>query len=400
MQLPNLKWPELKLTRLIITCVVIICTASAAFGQTEKPAEAPMDARGLSLQMLYLHPHLDLDRYALGYLQFENPLQYNSIVHDKAALKAALDTLKETLSLQRISGKTLPELRLDTVGEARKLVGENRTTVSSMLGTGAIPTDNDKRVFDGFIPSSFLTLFPNAALAGDTAVTPEFSRLIAERLENQDRTPIFISAYFRPVKFQQSNVVQTYLARVKFYTDPERTLLLEEKIEKRDGPAMIAKSLLADGLTLSASPDHSTVTNGEYMLEFFPAAGWASKQCKSQKPERGHRAWLCQRDLPIVEGQPIERAEHLYVGGRLVQVAFVIVKTAPSVDIEAIKRNFADQYGGVFNEKQTRYQWQKQMTFYLVDFTKLNGGKIPYLIIRAGEYQAMLDGEPGYEPLL
>jgi len=359
-----------------------------------------MDARALSMQMLYLHPHLDLDRYALGYLQFEKPLQYNSIVHDKAALKTALDALKETFALQRSSAKILPELRLDTVGEALELVGENRTTISSLLGSGAIPTDNDKRVFDGFIPSSFLTLFPNAALAGDTAVTPEFARYIAERLQNQDRTPIFISVYFRPVRFQQSNVVQTYLTRVKFFADAERTKLLEEKVEKRNGTALVAKALLADGLTLNASPDHSTVINGEYMLEFFPAAGWASKQCRFQKPERGHRVWLCQRDLPIAEGQAVERTEHLYLGGRLVQIAFFIVKAAPVVDIAAIKQSIAERHGGVFTEKQMQYQWESQLTFYQADFTKLKNGNKPYLIIRAGEYQALLDGKPGYEPLL
>ena len=400
MQLPSLRCSKLKLCRLLITGSLLIILANAAIGQSEKSAGTPLDARALSMQMLHLHPHLDLDKYALGYLQFENPLQYNSILHDEAALKSALDALKETLTLQRSSAKKLPELRLDTIGEALKLVGKNRTTISSLLGSGAIPTDNDKRVLDGFIPSSFLTLFPNASLAHDTALTPEFASLIAERLESQDRTQIFISAYFRPVQFQQSNVVQTYLARVKFYADPERTKLLEEKIEKRDGPAMIAKSLLADGLTLNASPDHSTVVGGEYMLEFFPAAGWESKLCKSQKPLRGHRVWLCQRELPKIEGQAVERSEHLYVGGRLVQVASVVVKPAPSVDIAAIKHSIADRFGGAFNGQQMQYQWQNQLTYYQADFSMLKGGNKPYLIIRAEEYQALLDGKPGYEPVL
>ena len=399
MQLLNLRWPNLQWVRRLLAYLLLVCTASGAVGQSEQPVDPPLDAPALAMQMLLLHPHLDLNRYALGYLQFESPLQYNSILHDKAALKKTLDALTEKLASERASGKKLPELRLDTIGEVIKLKGERTVTLSSLLSSGAIPINNNERVFEGFLPSSFLTLFPNASLAGDTAITPEFARYVADRLQNQDRTPVYISAYFRAVRFQQSNVAQTYLTRVKFYTDAERTKLLQEKIEKRNGPALVARTLLVDGLTLNANADHSTVINGEYMLEFFPAAGWEQQHCQPQNPVRGHRVWLCRRDLPKIEGEAIERAEHLYLGGRLVQIAFVNVKAAPITDINEIKQSMTERYGGVFNEKQTQYQWQQQSTFYQADFSMLKNGKKPYLVIRAAEYQALLDGKPGYEPV-
>jgi hypothetical protein len=399
MQLPNLQWRNLEWVRRLLACLLFVCAANGALGQSEQPVDPPLDAPALAMQMLHLHPHLDLKRYALGYLQFESPLQYNSILHDKVALKTTLDALTETLALQRTSAKKLPELRLDTIGEVIKLKGDNTAMLSSLLSSGAIPIDNNERVFEGFLPSSFFTLFPNASLASETAITAEFARYVASRLLNQDRTPIYISAYFRAVRFQQSNVVQTYLTRVKFYTDAERTKLLQEKVEKRNGPALIARALLVDGLTFNANPDHSTVINGEYMLEFFPAAGWEQQQCQSQNQVRGHRVWLCRRDLPKIEGEAIERTEHLYVGGRLAQIAFVIVKAAPIVNINEVKQSMAERYGGVFNEKQMQYQWQQQSTFYQVDFSMLKNSKKPYLVIRAGEYQALLDGKPGYEPV-
>lgn len=398
MHLRHFKLSKIRLLRVFTACLTFICVVSSA--AAEKSAEARLDSRGLALQMLHLHPHLDLEKFALGYFQFESPLQYNSVVHDSVALKAALSAVTLKLAAQRAAAEPLPELRFDTIGEATRMVGGKRVELKSLLATGAIPVDNYEKVFHSFMPSSFLTLFPNASLANETAVTPEFAKYIETRLANQDRTPIYISAYFRPVQFQQNNVAQTYLTRVKFYSDGERTKLLEERVEKRDGPALIAKTWLAEGLTLEASPDHSTVVNNEYMLEFFPAAAWTATECKLQKPVLRHRAWLCKRDLPKTEGQASERAEHLYVGGRLVQVAFVIVKPEPNIDLAAVKLNIADRYKGTFNGSQMQYQWQHQLTFYQADFSMLKNGKKPYLQIRASEYQEMLDGKAGYEPFL
>jgi hypothetical protein len=383
-------------------CVFFALMSQSSVGSAEPndAAEERLDTRALSKQMLHLHPNLNFDSYALGYLQHESPLQYNSVVHDKTALSTAVIDVSTKLATIRAARPALPELRLDLIGEASKLIGTSKSELSSVLTSGAIPIDNNEKVFPGFMPSSFLTLFPNASLASETAVTPEFAGYIETRLANQDRTPIFISAYFRPVRFQQDNVVQTYLTRVKFYADAERTKLLDERMEKRNGPALIAKTLLAEGLTLNASPDHSTVINGEYMLEFFPAAGWAANQCKLQNAVQGHRAWLCKRVLPKIEGQAFERADHLYVGGRLVQVAYVIVKPAPNTDVAAIKLNIADRYKGTFDATQMQYQWQNQLTHYQADFSMLKSGKKPYLQIRASEYQELLDGKPGYEPFL
>lgn len=386
---------------LLSTFLALICTPGISTSQSSESPESVLDARALSLQMLHLHPHLDLERYALGHLQSETPLKYNSILHDEVALKAALSEISASLKAQQTAKPALPELRLDIIGETMKLQSDKRAEVLSSLSSGAIAVDNNRKVYPGFMPSSFLTLFPNAEIVSDTGISKEFASYVKARLANQDRAQIYISAYFRPVRFQQSNVVQAYLSRVKFYSDGERTKLLEEKIETRNGATLIAKSLLAEGLTLNGSPDHSTVVNGEYMMEFFPASAWGKDACSVQKPEHGHRAWLCKKPMPHDQGQgqAVERAEHKYVGGRLVQVAFFIVKPAAKPDLNAIKQNLSERFGGKFNEKDMRYRWQQQLTHYEADFTMLKGGEKPYLQIRDSDYQNLLDGKPGYEPV-
>jgi hypothetical protein len=361
--------------------------------------EPELNAQALATQMAVLHPHLDINLYASGKLKADSAIEYNTVRHDPEKLQAAIDRIASTVKARRAAREPQPELRFDTLAEIKSFTAEGGRLYSD-LGGGSAPINQYGRTYDGYLPSSFLLLFPNYRILHSIEVPQEFAETAKARLANQDSVPVHLSVYFKLLQFQQRTVAQAVITRFVAYADEQRTIKIGERTETRDGAKLVRDSLLAEGLTLDVSPDHSNVVDGQYMLEYFIDPMYPPGSCKKQKPLRGHRVLDCVRVRAASEGVEPERVVHRFVGGRRVQVDFFEVAPRKDASVEKLRESMQMQYNRQFDPKQNKHRWSDGTSIFEIDFaamTKLS--KNPKLRVRAQEYQDMLDGKPGFEVL-
>lgn len=240
----------------------------------------------------------------------------------------------------------------------------------------------------GDLPGYLLLILPNYTLTHRLPMEPHAASTYLDSRRDQsdfNRKRLYLEIHLKPVAFQQGQNVQMVIEKIDVFDHRKTRNLVATIHEKRKPSAVLADSLLSEGITSRAIPIHNFTIHGIRMLEVLGEHNAALGTCVQRKAEGEQDAHRRVRCLSRQSTHGITYEQQLdYIGGRLSGIS-MSTDTAPDQETLAKWHHVVTREFGLPAQSTERASWNKYGIIISYDPERLINGdpSAPFLEARA-----------------